>query len=185
MKPDLGTIKDLDCKQSSINPLGKGYTKTIFQDMCLKMSLLARCNITTTNLLFHNRIRINGKMFQSKDYGRVLSRNSYTVKYIDNNKHTCFGFISWYCRRKSQIGQDHYYACMNKLKPVQYRLLPENNQTISNFLGVTLGHIHASEESNTDFNIVHIKDIMGLCVSVAINRTIFVCDEPNYKEINL
>ena len=80
LRPDLD--RTTDALKCPIQTLGKGYTIKLSDLIFVKMSSQLGYLLTSEDLIFNNRIKINSIMLNSKAYDRVISRNSYTVKYI-------------------------------------------------------------------------------------------------------
>lgn len=73
---------------------GKSYHRELSDLEAIE--LCRYLNSAINSLSMFRRAIIRGIMYHSQDYTRVSMRNSYTIKYIDNNMKLSFGFILWF-----------------------------------------------------------------------------------------
>ena len=136
--------------------------------------------------VFVHRIIYNNQTIYSKDYTRVKTRNSFTVKFLSSAHSTEFGFVQTFLRV-----HNFYLAIVQPLK-VLNRGLPLSNsdnlpRRLSKYSPSNLAmHMHKVDMAVTlPFVAIPIKNILGKCVFIQISddpRNAYVSEFPNLSE---
>lgn len=174
---------------SQFSLVGKGYDKMLTNS--LKVELCNFLQKNTFDLKFYNRAVIRDLLYHSIDYSRVSQRNSYTVKYFENKK-ACFGYIMWFADQDEECSDtSNKLVCIQKLEPVCFDLFNMHHENVipdrhinENFMDVQIPHMHLVQTVDKEC-IVHLSDILDLCVCIEIEHLLIVFDDPNHHERNL
>ena len=167
--------------------LGKGREKGLTPEE--HQSVVEYLGHQIEEITFYSRISLRGQVYHSKDYTRVQVRNSFTVKYIDEFGGISYGYVCWYAKHKATYEQEKAICFIEKLNCAEIQPFGQSDDefSVDNFLGISLKHIHVLENNTTSTknSIIHVENILGLCVCIDNGKCIFVCDEPNKYEVNL
>ena len=178
---------------------GKGHPKVVPRDIECLITGIFSLPVHSCDLLFYKRATIRGIMYHSADYTRAFTRNSFTVKFMDDKNNMKFGSIMWFAELKEEFLKNcrddvkamSKIACVALLRPVDLKIFDMNHDSImpdefvaSNFMDLKLKNIHFVEPSN-DICIIRIQSVVDLCMYVNSAKCAVVMEEPNHYEINL
>ena len=167
---------------------GKPYQKDVSNKA--KALIAKKLGTSSHSLKFYKRATIRGVTYQSKDYTRVSKRNSYTIRFVDNDK-IHYGFIQWFASLE-ESETEHKFACVRKLIPGDSDLLKKNHGTglnvsppvLDNFMNITLTHLRPLKISEEE-SLIILNNILELCICIETDDFLIVCQEPNHVEKNL
>jgi hypothetical protein len=109
-------LKQRENKHSSkFSLVGRGYDKILSDSLTVMLCNFLQKN--TFQLKFYNTAVIRDLLYHSIDCTRASQRNSYTVKYYNEQK-VCYGYIKWFADQ-DEICQDisSKLVCVQKLEP--------------------------------------------------------------------
>ncbi|KAK3107227.1 hypothetical protein FSP39_009848 [Pinctada imbricata] len=146
-------------------------------------------------LNFHSRACIRGVTYHSEDYTRVTKRNSYSVKFLQNDE-LAYGLITWFaepilCQSSDEEPCNAAIALIKVLEELSIDIYCRNHENFrpdqhirKNFMQITLPHMKFMTYKD-DTCIVKLKDIIDLCVCVEVDQFTIILEEPNHHEKNL
>ena len=152
--------------------------------------------VSRDDILFYKRAFIRGIMYHSSDYTRAYSRNSYTIKFVQNGT-IQYGQIIWFgklCDQLEEVNQEASnapFVCISVFKIKELDIFNQNHEKLmpdehikSNFMQIKLSNFIFVEHTD-QICIVSLKSILDLCMYIKRNDYIAVCKEPNHHETNL
>ena len=143
-------------------------------------------------LLFFNRLKIDNFVYQSKEYTRVIKRNSCSVKYLLHGQ-IKFGQVLYFVQDTPKCICKEGTSCICECTYTAFILQFEVNGSITdfpgmdNFLNVTVNNIHRLRQSDK-VDVVGAQYILALCVDVFFGKeskdSHFFCEFPNMYEFD-
>lgn len=171
--------------------LGKKYQQNIPLSVEVKLAQACGCRIEDLSISFYKRAKLNGVVFHSLAYTRVVKRNSYSVKFIQGQVEF-YGFINWFAECFVE-GRFVRVACIEKLQEYRRNLFTDIHPDMTpsplisqNFMDIKLPHLHFFKANNgSELVVVNVTDIIQMCVCLHVDEQIIFCEEPNRCERNL
>ncbi|KAH3841159.1 uncharacterized protein LOC127880246 [Dreissena polymorpha] len=161
--------------------LGKGYQRHLADG--LMHMLIEMIHFDVPNLTFYSRVLLRGELYHSKDYTRVVKRNSFTVKYFCAK--SClikFGYIERFVTHEKNNKVIHYFALVRVAESNSGIL---SDLSIPNTLAITVPHIHKIKPTDK-IDVVDLNNLLGICVNIVVPKddeaVTFVCEPPNRLE---
>ena len=137
-----------------------GSLKTINLDIEVqrKVSEAFQTAAETASAFF--RATINGETYYSRAYDRARVRNSYTVEYIDNERHK-FGYIEYFISLKA-----HTAAVITPLTPTQNFCYPASLRVLRrNLVPVCVA---------SSICVISLSCILHKCVCVSLSNYTYI-----------